>query len=70
MLGPRGPDLFVGCKFTALGGGLGARNGLTLIRGQDDRSSYIGTCEPQHSARDVILVCRGQATHSFHGFVE
>jgi hypothetical protein len=39
MLGPDGPHLFVGCEFTAVGGGLGAGNRLALFGRKDDRRS-------------------------------
>jgi hypothetical protein len=56
MLGPDGPDLFFGCEFSAVGGGLGAGNRLALFGRKHNRRSKIGACKLHDSACDVILI--------------
>lgn len=56
MLGPDGPHLLVGRKFTAVSGGLGAGNRLALVVRKNDRRKTIGACKLHDGSRDVIVV--------------
>jgi hypothetical protein len=56
MLGPDGAHLFVGREFTAVSGGPGPGNCVTLFGRKDNRLKMIGTRKLHDSARDVILI--------------
>ena len=70
MLGPDCSHLFVGREFTAVGGGLGAGNHLTLFSRKDNRRGKIGARQLDHGARDVVLIVCGQPTHGLYRFIE
>lgn len=70
MLGPDGPDLLIGYKFTVRGGGFRGRDGGALFSGERHRRLIIRTGKPENDAGDVVLSARRERARRFKRLFE